>query len=49
MKLIAHLLRIFFHLLYHPFAWTYDFIAWAVSLGRWKDWVKKHPNSKILK
>jgi len=38
-KLIARLLRIFFHWLYHPFAWTYDFVAAAVSLGQWKDWV----------
>lgn len=34
------LLRFFFHLLYHPFAFTYDLVAATVSLGRWKDWVK---------
>ncbi|GAB4504567.1 MAG: hypothetical protein Fur0043_15610 [Anaerolineales bacterium] len=39
-KLLARLLRLFFHLLYHPFAWTYDLIAWTVSFGRWKDWVR---------
>jgi SAM-dependent methyltransferase len=33
------LLRFFFYLLYHPFAFTYDRVAAAVSLGRWKDWV----------
>jgi ubiquinone/menaquinone biosynthesis C-methylase UbiE len=33
-------LRIFFHLLYHPLAFTYDLVAATVSLGRWKDWVK---------
>ena len=33
-------MRFFFHLLYHPFAWTYDLVAWAVSLGRWTDWVE---------
>ena len=33
------LLRIFFYLLYHPFASTYDAVAATVSLGRWKDWV----------
>lgn len=33
------LLRFFFHLLYHPFAFTYDLIAATVSFGRWKDWV----------
>lgn len=32
------LLSIFFHLLYHQFAWTYDFVAAAVSLGRWQTW-----------
>lgn len=34
------LLRFFFHLLYHPFAFTYDLVAATVSWGRWKDWVK---------
>ena len=33
------LLRFFFHLLYHPFAFTYDWVAAIVSVGRWKDWV----------
>jgi ubiquinone/menaquinone biosynthesis C-methylase UbiE len=33
------LLAIFFQLLYHPFSWMYDFVAAAVSLGRWKGWV----------
>ena len=33
------LLRFFFYLLYHPFAFTYDLVAASVSLGRWKDWV----------
>jgi ubiquinone/menaquinone biosynthesis C-methylase UbiE len=32
-------LRFFFHLLYHPFAFTYDLVAATVSLGRWKQWV----------
>lgn len=32
-------LRQFFHLLYHQLAWAYDFVAWTVSLGRWKEWV----------
>ncbi|MBC7878198.1 MAG: methyltransferase domain-containing protein [Anaerolineales bacterium] len=32
-------MRIFFKLLYHPFAFTYDLIAAAVSFGHWKDWV----------
>jgi ubiquinone/menaquinone biosynthesis C-methylase UbiE len=33
------LLRVFFRLLYHQFAFTYDLVAATVSLGRWKDWV----------
>lgn len=33
------ILRLFFHLLYHQFAFAYDLVAATVSLGRWKDWV----------
>lgn len=33
------LLRFFFRLLYHQFAFTYDLVAATVSLGRWQDWV----------
>lgn len=40
MNPLARPLRIFFHLLYHPFARTYDLVAWVVSFGRWKDWVQ---------
>ena len=36
---MRNLLRFFFHLLYHPFAFTYDWVAAIVSVGRWKDWV----------
>jgi ubiquinone/menaquinone biosynthesis C-methylase UbiE len=36
---VRTLLRFFFHLLYHQFAFTYDLVAATVSLGRWKDWV----------
>ncbi|GAB4568331.1 MAG: class I SAM-dependent methyltransferase [Anaerolineales bacterium] len=32
-------MQFFFHLLYHPFAFTYDLVAWVVSFGKWKDWV----------
>ena len=32
-------LRLFFRLLYHQFAFTYDLVAAAVSFNRWKDWV----------
>ena len=38
---LSRFLRFFFQLLYHPFAWTYDLVSWTVSLGRWKDWVKR--------
>ena len=37
--LMRTLLRFFFYLLYHPFAFAYDLVAATVSLGRWKDWV----------
>jgi ubiquinone/menaquinone biosynthesis C-methylase UbiE len=40
MRLFQLLFRAFFYLLYHQFAWTYDFVAAAVSLGRWKNWVR---------
>jgi ubiquinone/menaquinone biosynthesis C-methylase UbiE len=29
---------LFFRLLYHELAWTYDLVAWAVSFGQWKAW-----------
>jgi ubiquinone/menaquinone biosynthesis C-methylase UbiE len=32
-------MRFFFNLLYHPFAFTYDLVAWVVSFGKWNDWV----------
>ena len=31
-------LRLFFRLLYNELAWTYDMVAWLVSLGRWRAW-----------
>ncbi|HEC34619.1 MAG TPA: class I SAM-dependent methyltransferase [Chloroflexi bacterium] len=30
--------RIFFRLLYGPFAWAYDGVAWLVSVGQWTAW-----------
>jgi ubiquinone/menaquinone biosynthesis C-methylase UbiE len=30
--------RLFFRLLYNELAWTYDFVAWVVSLGQWQAW-----------
>lgn len=38
-KLFSHFLLIFFNLLYHQFAWAYDYVAGIVSLGMWKEWV----------
>lgn len=39
LKIISRLLRVFFRLLYHQLAWAYDFVAYVVSLGQWRDWV----------
>jgi ubiquinone/menaquinone biosynthesis C-methylase UbiE len=33
------LLRFLFHHFYHAFAWTYDFVAALVSVGRWQQWL----------
>jgi ubiquinone/menaquinone biosynthesis C-methylase UbiE len=32
-------IRVFFNLLYHPFAFTYDLVAATVSFGKWEDWI----------
>jgi ubiquinone/menaquinone biosynthesis C-methylase UbiE len=32
------LIRWGFHLLYNQLAWSYDGVAWAVSLGQWQEW-----------
>ena len=37
--LVQNLMRVFFRLLYHPFAFTYDLVADTVSFGRWQEWV----------
>jgi ubiquinone/menaquinone biosynthesis C-methylase UbiE len=37
--MLRSLLKIFFSLLYGPFAWTYDLVAAAVSVGMWRGWV----------
>jgi SAM-dependent methyltransferase len=39
-NLLMILLRPLYDLLYHQFAWTYDFVAAVVSLGQWQDWVR---------
>jgi ubiquinone/menaquinone biosynthesis C-methylase UbiE len=36
---VKSLLRFFFRLLYHQFAFAYDLVAAAVSFNRWKSWV----------
>ena len=33
------LLQIFFHFLYHQFAFAYDLVAAIVSFGHWKEWI----------
>lgn len=33
-------LRLFFRLLYNELAWTYDVVAWVVSMGRWRAWAR---------
>jgi SAM-dependent methyltransferase len=37
--ILGPILRLFFYLLYQPFAWTYDWVASFVSNSRWKDWI----------
>lgn len=38
-KLLNRALSIIFYLLYHQFAWSYDWVADVVSIGRWKTWI----------
>ena len=40
MRLISRFMRFLFHQFYHSFAWTYDFVAAVVSIGRWNDWTR---------
>ncbi len=40
MNVIIWLFRGLYYLLYHQFAWTYDYIAAFVSLRRWNSWVQ---------
>jgi ubiquinone/menaquinone biosynthesis C-methylase UbiE len=39
MNLLQRFMRVFFNLLYHPFAFTYDLVAATVSFGEWNNWV----------
>jgi len=34
-------LRIFFRLLYHEMAWTYNWVSSLVSAGHWDEWVRQ--------
>ncbi len=38
-RLLTRALEFFFHLLYHPMAFTYDAVAAVVSFGQWRRWV----------
>ena len=38
--MLRRMLRFFFYHFYHTFAWTYDFVADLVSIGRWHDWIQ---------
>ena len=37
-NLLGIFLKLFFNLLYNPFAWSYDLVAAIVSRGRWIEW-----------
>ena len=37
-NLLKFFLKLFYYLLYNPFAWTYDWVAAIVSRGRWVEW-----------
>ena len=39
-RILITFFREFFKLLYHQFAWTYDWVASIVSLGDWQNWVQ---------
>jgi ubiquinone/menaquinone biosynthesis C-methylase UbiE len=39
-RLLRFILKIFYRLLYHRLAWTYDLVAWLVSVGLWSEWVR---------
>ncbi len=40
MSFVRRFMRFFFHHFYHDLAWTYDFVAALVSIGRWQTWVQ---------
>lgn len=41
MQFLNNLFSRIYSLLYHQLAWAYDYIAAAVSLGKWNHWVRK--------
>ena len=48
-KLWWGLISLGFRLLYNEMAWTYDLVAWIVSLGQWHNWQRAalyHLNTK---
>ena len=40
-SLVKTILRFFFRLLYHQFAFSYDLVSAAVSFNRWNEWVAR--------
>ncbi len=38
-RCLYRILRLFFTQLYNRYAWSYDPVAWGVSLGNWLNWV----------
>ena len=38
-QVIRYFFKLFFYLLYHQFAWAYDWVAALVSVRRWNSWV----------
>ncbi len=40
MNIVTRFMRFFFHHFYHTLAWTYDFVAAVVSIGRWNNWTQ---------
>lgn len=37
-RLMRVILQVFFRLLYHELAFTYDAVSWLVSMGQWRAW-----------
>lgn len=40
MRPLRAFVRFFFTHFYTSLAWSYDIVAWLVSIGRWNDWVR---------